>query len=96
MRALAGALRGDAATVAIVASQVNSRMTETQFVGPAADRMRDTIGSYETRCVRLAQQLVDAAALLERSATEVEAAQRARQREIQHILATRTATGVAR
>ena len=96
MRALAGALRGDAATVAIVASQVNSRMAETQFVGPAADRLRDTIGSYQTRCVRLAQQLVDVAGLLERTATEVEAAQRARQREIEHMLATRTPMGLAR
>jgi hypothetical protein len=96
MRALAGALRGDAATMAIVASQVDSRMKETQFVGPAADRLRGTIGDYETRCVRLGQQLVDVAALLERAATDVEAAQRARQREIEHILATRTATGVPR
>ena len=71
MRALAASLRTDATPIAVVATSLKAPLDAVEVVGPAADR-----------CVRLAERLADTAALLERSASEVEAAQRERERRL--------------
>jgi uncharacterized protein YukE len=82
MRALAASLRADAATTAMVAAGLKGQLDGLEFVGPAADRFFDATHASEARCVRTAERLVDTSALLERSATEVEAAQRERLRRL--------------
>lgn len=93
MRALAAGLRADGAAIAIVATDVDGRVASTEFVGPAADRMREHTDGFARRSTRLAERLVDSANYLDRAATELEAAQRARLREIEQLLRDRFAGG---
>lgn len=85
MRALAAALRGDATSTAIVASQVAARMDATEFIGPAADRLKGDVESSSRRCGRLAERLLAVSGLLERGASEVEAEQQARERKLEEL-----------
>ena len=96
MRALALGLRADAAAIAIVATDVDGRVASTEFVGPAADRMRDRTDGFARRCTRMAERLVDSANYLDRAASDLEAAQRARLREIEQLLRDRSAVGGSR
>ena len=82
MRALAASLRNDATQIAVVAKSLKAQLDAVEFVGPAADRFEDRLRASSSRCVRLAERLADTAALLERSASEVEAAQRERERRL--------------
>lgn len=85
MRALAAGLRGDAGSTAIVASQLAARIDATEFVGPAAVRIRAQVESSSRRCGRLAERLLALASLLERSASQVEAEQRQRERTLERL-----------
>jgi hypothetical protein len=93
MRALAATLRGRAAAVAVVAAEVDARMNAAEFVGPAADRLRETVDGSGRRCAALGHRLLDVANLLERSASEVEAAQAERARVIKDLLAAQAGPG---
>jgi hypothetical protein len=86
MRALALGLRADAAAIAVVATDVDGRVASTEFIGPAADRMRERTDGFARRSTRMAERLVDSANYLERAASELEAAQRERLRLIEQLL----------
>ena len=93
MRALATSLREDAATTAVVAADTASTMDGLAFYGPAADRIEATVTSRTRSAGRLAERLVSVAALLDRSASDVEQAQRERERKLEQMrreLAQRT------
>jgi uncharacterized protein YukE len=79
MRALAAALRADATRLAALAAGLLTRVQALEFYGPAADRFDQRMEESSRRVVGLAERLLALAALLESSATEVEAAQRARE-----------------
>ena len=85
MRALAAALRGDASAVAVVAADAASTMDGLEFYGPAADRIEGAVTSRARGAGRLADRLLSLAGLLERSATEVEAAQREHERKLEQL-----------
>lgn len=85
MRALAAALRGDATSTAIVASEVAARMDATEFVGPAAVRITADVEASSRRCGRLAERLLAVASLLERSASDVVVQQRERERKLEEL-----------
>jgi uncharacterized protein YukE len=93
MRALAAALRGDATATAVVAADTAATMDGLAFYGPAADRIDATVKSRTRSAGRLAERLLSLAALLDRSASEVEQAQRERERKLEQLrreLAQRT------
>jgi hypothetical protein len=71
MRALAAGLRADAGSIALVAAEVDARMSATEFIGPAADRLQHAVGGSAKDCGKLADRLITLAGILERSATEV-------------------------
>ena len=85
MRALAAALRTDAASTALIAADVAGRFDGLEFYGPAADRIGADVTSSSRACGDVADQLLLTAALLERSASEVEAAQRLRERKLEEL-----------
>jgi hypothetical protein len=85
MRALAAALRNDAASTGLVAVDVARRFDGLEFYGPAADRIAADVASSSRACGDVADQLLVTAALLERSASEVEAAQRLRERKLEEL-----------
>jgi hypothetical protein len=87
MRALASSLRADGALIATIATSLEGRVDTVEFVGPAATRFEGRMGASVRRCVRVAERLIEAAALLERSAAEVEAAQRERERRLTEMRA---------
>ena len=78
MRALAGTLRGLASDVASQATDATGEVKSMTFEGPAGDAFRERMQSLTERARAVADQLQQLAALLERSATDVEAAQQAR------------------
>jgi hypothetical protein len=85
MRALAAALRSTASNTASADEAVWSRATAMQFTGPAATRIAGTIRAWHGEVSGAAQQLAETAALLERSAADVEAEQAARARLLQQL-----------
>lgn len=85
MRALAAALRSDAAAVAVVAAEVASTIDQLEFYGPAATRIDDRVGLTAKAAGRFADELTTTAALLERSATQVEMEQRERERQLERL-----------
>jgi|SRR5512132_235992 type II secretory pathway predicted ATPase ExeA len=85
MRALAASLRSDAASAALVAVDVARRFDGLQFYGPAADRIGSDVSSSSRASGDVADQLLVTAGLLERSASEVEAAQRLRERKLEEL-----------
>jgi hypothetical protein len=85
MRALAAALRSDAAMVAVVAADASATVDGLEFFGPAADRIAASVRSSSRQGGELAEQLMATAALLERAAADVEAQQRARERELERL-----------
>jgi hypothetical protein len=85
MRALAAGLRGDAASLAVVAADVASTMEATEFYGPAADRLDARVEGSSRRAGALAERLLSTAALLDRAAAEVEELQRARERKLEQL-----------
>jgi len=78
MRALAGALKGDARDLEGVASGLGSAVDSMTFEGPAAQRFRDGAQDSRSSLARASSGLTDLATLLETKADEVEAAQKAR------------------
>jgi uncharacterized protein YukE len=87
MRSLAGTLRGHAARAAAIGESVGSTLAALVFEGPAAgpfrERQRDAASAFRTS----AEELQALAGLLESSATEVEAAQRERERRLAEMWA---------
>jgi hypothetical protein len=85
MRALAAVLRayaGDAASLEAAAATDAASMT---FEGPAGDAFRGRMIQSGARVRRSVDQLLSVAQLLEISATEVEAAQRERERRLDEM-----------
>jgi hypothetical protein len=80
MRALASTLRGAASSLGNADDAVWSKASSLSFVGPAANRLASAIGSWHGDISGASHRLSDTAALLERAATDVEIAQRERQR----------------
>ena len=87
MRALAAALRSDAESVAVVAADAASTVDGLEFYGPAADRLGNRVRATTRTAGRAAEQLLATAALLERSASDVEAQQRERERQLERLRA---------
>lgn len=85
MRALAGALRSDAAMVAIVSADASATVDGLEFYGPAADRLEAAVRSSSRQGGDVAEQLMSTAALLDRAAADVEAQQRAREQELERL-----------
>jgi hypothetical protein len=85
MRALAAALRSDAAMVAVVAADAAAAVDGLEFYGPAADRIDASVRSSSRQGGALAEELMSTAALLERAAADVEAQQRAREQELERL-----------
>src|ERR1044071_238056 len=85
MRALASALRNDAQSVGFVAASAAGTVDSLEFYGPAADRIKTGMGLRARSAGTLVDRLVALAALLDRAATEVEAAQRARERKLEEL-----------
>jgi hypothetical protein len=85
MRALAAALRADAASIAVVAAQTAATIDGLEFYGPAADRIEAGVTSRARGAGRLADRLLSLAAVLDRSASDVEAAQRERERKLEEM-----------
>jgi hypothetical protein len=85
MRALAAALRTNAEGIAVVAAQTAAGVENLEFYGPAADRIDGEVRTGAGRAGRLADELMTTAGLLERSASDVEAAQAAQQRELERL-----------
>lgn len=85
MRALAAALRSDASLVGLVAAEAGSTVGGLEFFGPAADRIDGQVASSAKQASGFADRLLATAGLLERAATEVEAQQRARERELERL-----------
>jgi hypothetical protein len=85
MRALAASLRVDAADIAVVGAGAASTIDGLEFYGPAADRIDAAVTSRARSAGRLADRLMSVASLLERSASEVEAAQRERERRLEEL-----------
>jgi hypothetical protein len=85
MRALAAALRSDASGLAETAAAVLGRIDGLEFYGPAADRIDARMGATCRRCGAVAEELLVLAAVLERAAAQVEAEQRARQRQLEEL-----------
>jgi hypothetical protein len=86
MRALAASLRTNAEGIAVVSAQAAATIDGLEFYGPAADRIDGQIRTTARGAGRLAEQLLATAALLERSAADVEAEQAAQQRELERLL----------
>jgi uncharacterized protein YukE len=78
MRALAGALKGDARDLEGVASGLGTAVSSMTFEGPAAQRFRDGAQDSKSSLTQASSGLNDLATLLETKADEVEAAQKAR------------------
>jgi uncharacterized protein YukE len=85
MRDLAGALRGEAFAIAGRASQLEAEVKAMVFEGPAGDEFRAHMSAATAQADAVAQDLVSTANLLETSATQVEAAQRERERRLQEL-----------
>jgi uncharacterized protein YukE len=82
MRALAAFLRGIASDVGSQSSDLRGEVASMTFEGPAGDAFRERMQSLTERARPAADELLELAGLLERSATEVEAAQRERERRL--------------
>src|SRR5687768_1333266 len=85
MRALASALRSDAAAIAVLSSGLERQVASAAFYGPAADRMGQRLDGMQRRCVRYAERLLELARLLEVSAAQVEADLRERARKLAEL-----------
>jgi len=85
MRALAAALRGTAEGIAVVAARTAATVDGLEFFGPAATRIDEEVRTTATRAGGVADQLVATAGLLERAASQVEAEQAARERELEKL-----------
>lgn len=85
MRVLAAALRSDATLVGAVGAEEAAMVSGLEFYGPAAERIDTSVRSSSKQAGRLAEQLLSAAGLLERAATDVEGQQRARERELERL-----------
>lgn len=83
MRALAASLRGDAATIAGVGADLAGEVGGMIFEGPAATEFFARMEATQKRCSDMADRLLALAGLLEVSASEVEAAQRERERKLE-------------
>jgi hypothetical protein len=85
MRALAAALRSDASALASVAAETAATLDGLEFFGPAATQIDGRVAGDTRTAEQVAIELVDAAGVLERSASDVEAAQAARVRELERL-----------
>jgi type II secretory pathway predicted ATPase ExeA len=85
MRALAASLRSDAAAIAVVAADAASTVEGLEFYGPAAHRIDGAVTTRARGAGRQADRLLAVAGLLDRSASEVEAAQRERERKLEQL-----------
>jgi hypothetical protein len=85
MRALASALRNDAQSVGFVAASAAATVDSLEFYGPAADRIKFGIAVRTRMAGSLVERLVALAGLLDRAASDVEAAQRARERKLEQM-----------
>jgi hypothetical protein len=85
MRALAAALRSDAAMIAVVSADAAGAVDGLEFYGPAAERIDGHVHSASRQGGHLVEVLISTAGLLERSATEVEAQQRAREQMLERL-----------
>lgn len=82
MRALASSLRGFGSSAGDLASTVSGDVTAMTFEGPAAGPFRDGIQVVKSAYESVANELLDTASTLERSASEVERLQREREQRL--------------
>jgi hypothetical protein len=87
MRALATALRNDATSVAVIAAETASTVDALEFYGPAADRIDGRVDATARTAGRLSERLLAIVALLNRSASDVEAQQRERELQLERLRA---------
>jgi hypothetical protein len=80
MRALAAALRSAVAQIGGIDSSVYGNVSSLTFTGPAATRLGAELNTWHRSLSGAVSSLEDTAALLERSAAQVEAEQQARAR----------------
>jgi uncharacterized protein YukE len=85
MRALAATLRGIASDISNLESDLTGQARGMVFEGPAGDAFRDRMSGVGERARSAAEELQSLSDLLERSATEVEAAQRAREQRLEQM-----------
>lgn len=95
MRSFAAGLRSDADAIGAGADRITSTMDVLEFYGPAAVRLNARVSTAGTAGARLADQLLATAAMLERSASEVEAQQRERALALAQFESEHAAGGVA-
>lgn len=86
MRALAGRLRGQAGQIAHEAQTVARQGRATSWIGPAATDFETLLASWLGDLTVAADDLLNAASALERSATLVEQEQAARARLERQLL----------
>ena len=94
MRALAGALRGDAQAVEGVGSGIVSTVGSMSFEGPAADRLLERAQSSRRSLGDCAVRLQDLASMLDTKAAEVEQAQRDRLARLEQMRAELLEQGI--
>jgi uncharacterized protein YukE len=85
MRALAATLRGIASDIANLESELTGQVRGMVFQGPAGDAFREGMSGVGERAGNAAQELQGLSDLLERSASEVEAAQREREQRLEQM-----------
>ena len=85
MRQLAGELSTTADRLEESSSDVHGLVANMIFRGPAGERFRSAMHGSRTELGDQAAELRDLSARLNRSANEVEAAQRARQRALEEL-----------
>ena len=85
MRALAGALKGEAGALEGVASGLGTAVGAMTFEGPAADRFRTEQTDSKKTISDCAERITSLASLLETKADEVEAAQKARLQQLHNM-----------
>jgi hypothetical protein len=74
MRALASTLRAAAGSLVAADDAVWSKASSLSFAGPTADRLAGAIGAWHGDIADAARELAATASLLDRAASEVEAA----------------------
>lgn len=82
MRALAGQLRADAVTAAVLSAGLAARVEGAEFYGPAADRLESRLDAGERRTKQVAERLIDLARVIDIAAAQVEVDQRERERKL--------------
>jgi hypothetical protein len=87
MRALAAALGNDAESAGFVAADTAAMIDALEFFGPAAGRIDASVHGLSRTAGGLAQRLLEVSVLLQRAASDVEAQQADRARQLERLRA---------